>query len=220
MSNNIGRLALVTFVAGLFAALYAFDFFELLQNPEAVRDAFLRLGVWGPILYFMSFSLLEPFFVPGLAFIVPGSFVWSFPTLFLLSWLGSVGAGVVGFSFARYLGRDFVEGRLPERLRVYDERLAERGLRTVILVRLTLFLAPPTHWLLGVSKVSFGSFLLGTMIGYVPGILALTYVVSVLESSMTECFASFPPEVWIAAAVLVLALVVHRRRSARRAARA
>jgi uncharacterized membrane protein YdjX (TVP38/TMEM64 family) len=131
--------------------------------------------------------------------------------LFTLSWLGSIGAGITGFSFARYLGRGYVERHVPDRLRVYDQRLAERGLRTVIVVRLTLFLMPPAHWLLGLSQVRFRSFVLGTAIGFLPGIALTTYIVVFVGGTLGDWLTSRPTGFWIAAAAGLGAVIALRR---------
>ena len=214
----MGKIAALGAVAGVLGALYASGFFELLQQPERVRAILEGLGPWAPVLFVAAFSLLEPFFIPGIAFMIPGSLIFSYPELFLLSWLGSIGAGVVGFSFARFVGRDFVEGRLPARMHSYDERLARNGLRTVILVRLTLFLAPPAHWLLGLSQVRFGAFVLGTAIGFLPGIALLSYLVVFVGESLGDWLAGRPAGFWLAAGLGVAVLLVARRRRARRRA--
>ena len=211
-----GRFALLGLVASLFTALYFAGFLDLIQEPERARAMLLELGIWAPILYVLAFSLLEPFFVPGIAFIIPGSVVWSFPTLFALSWLGSIGAGIVGFSFARYLGRQYVERHLPARFHEYDQRIADRALRTVILVRLIFFLTPPAHWMLGLSQARFGPFLLGTAIGFLPGMAGLTYLVVFVGETLGGWLGSQPPEVWIALGATLVLLLVGRRWLARR----
>jgi len=213
------RLVLVAAIATLFTSLHFLGFFDLIGDAAAVRDIFARLGLFGPILYVVSFALLEPFFVPGVAFIIPGAVLWPFPTLFALSWLGSVGAGVVGFGFARYLGREYVERHLPRRFHRYDERLATAGLRTVIVIRMTFFLAPPAHWLLGLSSVSFGTFLLGTAIGFLPGIFLLSYVIEFAGGTLIEWLRSQPVEVWLTLGLLIAGGVVLRRWARRRADR-
>ena len=58
--------------------------------------------------------------------------------------------------------------RMPGRVRRFDEEFAAHGLRSVILFRLVFQLGAPTHWLLGLSKVGYGTFLLGTVIGAMP----------------------------------------------------
>jgi uncharacterized membrane protein YdjX (TVP38/TMEM64 family) len=82
---------------------------------------------------------------------------------------------VVGFLVARHLGRDVLEKHLPARARRYDDQLAERGFQAVVLVRLLFFIAPWAHWMLGLSRVRFLSFLAGTVLGLLPGMLAATY---------------------------------------------
>ena len=212
------RLALVALVACLFGGLYLAGGLDLIQDPERVRELLDELGVWGPVLYVVAFALLEPFFVPGIAFILPGAVVWDYPTLLLLSWLGSIGAGIVGFSFARYLGRDYVERHLPERFRRYDRALAEHPLRSVILIRVTLFIAPPAHWMLGLSQVGFVPFVLGTAIGFLPGMALLTYVVVFVGATLGAWLGSQPAEIWIALAVAAALVFAARRWLARRRA--
>lgn len=205
------RIALLVAVLGALGALYATGVFEVVSEPERVRALLGGLGSWAPVLYVLAFALLEPFFVPGVAFIIPGSLVWPFWELFVLSWLGSIGAGVVGFGFARYLGRDYVKRHLPRRLHAYDERLAVRGLRTVIVVRLTLFLAPPAHWLLGLSQVSFSSFLLGSAIGFLPGVAALCFLIAFVGTTFGEWLGDRPPWFWAALAAAIAAAFLLRR---------
>lgn len=187
------------------------QYLEVERFESLLRD----LGIWGPVLYVLSFALLEPFGVLGIIFVVPGSLVWDWGTLFLLSWLGSVGAGIVGFSFARTIGREWVTQHLPERLHAYDERLASQGLRTVIFVRLVFFIMPPAHWALGLSRVSFGTFVLGTAIGFLPGMALFTYA----GKSVVDRISDQPP--WVGGAVIalfVLGSLAYRRFSGRNAA--
>lgn len=215
----MARIALGVLLLGLLALLWAGGFFQWVQDVERVRAVMGELGPWAPVLYVLAFSLLEPLFVPAITFIIPGAVVFPYWQLLMLSWLGATGAGVVGFVFARTLGREFVEQRLPPSLRVYDERLARDGLRTVIFVRLTFFLAPPAHWLLGLSRVDFGSFVLGTAIGFVPGIVVLTYVVAFVGGTVLDWLASQPRSVWVGLgaglALLWLAARLLRMRRAR-----
>jgi phospholipase D1/2 len=105
---------------------------------------------------------------------------------------------------------------MPKRLRRYDERLATHGLQTVILIRATLFLAPPAHWLLGLSQVRFTQFLLGTAIGFLPGIALLTYLTVSLGESLGEWIEKRPPGTLAAIIIAIVVFVRIRRRIARR----
>lgn len=211
-----GRVALVAVVGGVFASLYSIGFFELIQNAERVRAIFADLGLLAPLLYVGGYALLTAFFVPGLVFVIPGAVVWSWLPLFLLSWLGGIGASIVGFGFARTLGRDYVARRLPPRLRRHQERLVAKGLRTVVLLRLSFYIAPPGHWLLGLSPIGFPTFLLGTAIGLLPGSALVSAGVVFTGRAFGELFAAQPREFWIGVGGLLAVWIVLRRRRARR----
>ena len=204
--QTIARVALLMAAGLALAAAQLLGLFDLLWDGERLSELLLGLGGWGYLLYVLSFALLEPFFVPGVLFVVPAALVWEPRVAFSLSLLGSIGAGAIGFGFARFLARDWVSRRIPQRLHRWDERLERRGLQTVILVRLLLFLMPPAHWALGISRVRFGPFLAGTAIGFIPGIAALTY----LGESLGGWIGGRPWDPWPLVAVAVVLYALYR----------
>ncbi len=107
---------------------------------------------------------------------IAASLVWS-PALALpLSWTGATLAGCTAFGFARFIGRDWVQGRIPERVQGYDEALVTKGFRTVLVLRLTLFTFGPMQLMLGVSKVRLRPYVLGTALGLLPLVAAETLI--------------------------------------------
>lgn len=212
----VGRVAVLGIVAGVMGALYTFGFFELVQDPDASREALRGMGVFAPILYVLVFALIQPLFFPAAAIMLTGTMIWSFGELFVYSLVGAVCAAIIGFGFARYVARDFVEGRVPERLRRYDKSLEERGLRAVIVFRLLFFISPPASWLLGLSRVRFDKFVIGTAIGLAPAMAVLTWVVSVVGGTILAWLTSQPNDVWVALFSLLLGLVLLRIFMARR----
>ena len=103
--------------------------------------------------------------------------------------------------------------RLPERLRGYDAKAALRPLVTVIAVRLLFFLFPPAHWVFGLSTVRFGPFVLGTAIGFAPGMLLLTLV----GKGVFEWMLAQPPWVSLVLVVPIVVFFFARYRHGRRA---
>jgi uncharacterized membrane protein YdjX (TVP38/TMEM64 family) len=212
----LGRVVLVAFVAVVLGSLYWAGFFEFIQKPEEVREAFRALGAWGPVLYVVSFALLEPFFVPGLAFMLPAAFVWDYPQLMLLSWIGATGSGVIGFAFARYIGRGFVESHLPTRFRRYDKWLSDAGLRAVIVARLIFFITPPVNWLFGLSRVPLPTFVIGTAIGFLPGIAVLTYLFSIMQETVFEWLEANTRGFVVGLAIILASYLAFQRVALRR----
>jgi uncharacterized membrane protein YdjX (TVP38/TMEM64 family) len=199
------RLILLSLVLGIAAIGYFGGLFQYLA-PDRLRELLTEAGVWGPVVVVVMFTVLEPFFTPGAIFILAAATLWPFWLAFLVNWLGATGAGMFGFAFARYLGRDWVEGRMPERLRRWDNRLSEKGLPVVILFRLIFFLNPASHWALGLSRVPFSTALAGTAIGFAPTIALWTY----FGAEILEWFGSQSAGTWIAVAVAIAAIIVFR----------
>ncbi|MGH0031428.1 MAG: TVP38/TMEM64 family protein [Myxococcota bacterium] len=157
---------MVAIAAGVALAWWAglFDHLEPERAAALLRDT----GPWGRLAFVVALALANGLGSPAAPFIFPAIAVWPPLTAFLLIWAGAVGAGMVGYLFARTLGRDWVEPRLPLALRNLDERIRERQLRTVLLFRLSAYLLAPSHWALGLSSVSPGPMLVGTVIAFAP----------------------------------------------------
>jgi uncharacterized membrane protein YdjX (TVP38/TMEM64 family) len=132
------------------------------QVGPLVRGA----GTWGPALFVTLLALGNGLGAPGLLFLLPAIALWPPWASFLLLWAGSFGAGVVGYLFARGVGRRFVERHLPRRLRSFDRYLGANAVRSVAILRATLFLSPPVHWGLGLSSIELRPLLLGSALGF------------------------------------------------------
>ena len=56
-----------------------------------------------------------------------------------------------------------------------DERFSRHGIFSVILFRIVFQLGAPTHWLLGLSRIGYGTFLIGTVLGAMPVVALVTW---------------------------------------------
>ncbi len=163
----VAALALAAIVVWAVASGAAGDFLE----EDALRDRIRSWGVFGPIVFVVSMWAIQPFGVPGVLFMVPASVVWSDPVAILLSWIGNMGASWIAFEATRRVGRDWVAERIPDRLHRFDRKIAEGGVWPVFVLRLLTGQLPAADWLLGVSSVRRGPFLIGTGVGIIPGIV-------------------------------------------------
>jgi len=166
-------------IVGLAAAVGGFvvlDGWSFLGDAERIETFFTERGALGPIVFVLAMWVLQPAGVPGLVFMVPAAVVWPLPTAMALSWVGNMGASTIAFAMARWMVRDWARNHLPSRLRGWDERLADGGLAEVTLLRVVTGQLTPADWLLGISTVRVGVFLVGTAIGIIPGIVLATTV--------------------------------------------
>lgn len=143
----------------------------------AQAQAWLRgAGPWGLVAFVAAFALLQPLGVAAHVFIVAAALVWPPWVALVASWTGAVLAGCVAFWFARTVGHAWVQARLPPTLRAWDERLAQRGFRSVVTLRLLLFTFGPMQLMLGVSRVRVVAFVAGSAVGLLPMIAAETWI--------------------------------------------
>ena len=200
------RLIILAILASVFAIGYSTGLYQYLA-PERLREFAEAAGAFGPLVIIVLFSLLEPFGVPGAVFMLAAIAIWPFGLAFLVNWIGATCAGMFGFAFARYFGRDWVSGRLPPRLQKWDDRLSRQGLPIVIGFRAMFFLNPASHWALGLSRVPATTAALGTAIAYLPWTLAWTY----FGTQILTWFETHTVEFVIGIASIVLVVFLIRR---------
>lgn len=208
------RLRIAAIVAVLLGALAAarLGVFEQLREPARLAGALVDLGAWGYVAFVVTYASLQPFGVPGTVFIVAAPLIWPWPVAFALSMLGTMAASVIGFSFARFVARDWISPKIPQRLRKYDDALSRRAFATVFMLRLVLWMPPLLHAFFGVSKVRGWTHFWGSLAGYV---LPL-FLVSFFGQRLFDALKSAPLATWagvgLAAAALGLGAWTLRRR--------
>ncbi len=170
---RLGVLALIV-VAVVVAALMGA--FAPLGDEDRIEELLADSGAVGPTVYVLSFVALQPLSLPGAVLVIPATFVWNGWVVFALSWAGGMVASTVGFATARWFGREWVDERLPQRFRVWDNRLSDHGTRNTILLRVVTGYAPPADWVLGLSHVRIRQFFVGTAIGLLPVTAALAFL--------------------------------------------
>ncbi|HEU4404138.1 MAG TPA: VTT domain-containing protein [Polyangiaceae bacterium] len=214
-SRGLKVAAVALAVAGLVAAQRA-GLFALFAEPARVKQALVALGPWGYAAFVGAYAALQPFGVPGTAFVVAAPLIWPWPVAFALSMAGTMAASVVGFSFARFVARDWVARRVPARFRAHDRALAERGFATVFALRFIFWMPPMLHAFFGISRVRFWTHFWGSAAGYLVPLLATAY----FGEKMFDAMRAAPPSVWAglgAATAASLAIAWLWRRRAKRA---
>src|SRR5262249_33643548 len=147
----------------------------------------------------VAYTLLQPFGVPGTVFVMAAPLIWPWPVAFALSMTGSMTASVLGFSFARFVARDWVARLLPERARRWEGVLERRAFVTVTLLRFVFWMPQWLHALFGVSKVPFWTHFWGTFLGY----LVPLFLVSYFGQPLFDWLKALPAWAWVLAGVAI-----------------
>lgn len=132
--------------------------------------------------------------------------------------VGTMNASVVGFSFARFIARDWLSRRIPARFHRYDKALEQHAFRTVALLRLIFWMPQVLHSFLGVSRVPFWTHFWGSFVGYLPPL----FLVSYFGAEIIDLKGNLQPRAWpilggllAASLLLIVGLRWHGKRRAR-----
>ncbi|MFO0613562.1 MAG: VTT domain-containing protein [Polyangiaceae bacterium] len=211
------KIGLVLAVAGMLVAAWRLGLFGVFSDAQKVKQALLELGGWGYVAFVGAYTALQPFGVPGSVFVFAAPLIWPWPIAFALSMTGTMTASVVGFSFARFIARDWLAKRVPARFRRYDDALARRAFLTVVTLRFLLWMPQALHTFFGVSKVPFWTHFWGSLVGYAVPL----FLVSLFGEQLWEWMKGLPAWAWvvmgIGTAFAIAAYVIVERRRARAA---
>jgi len=212
------RIGAVLAVLVVLAVAHATGVLERFGDREGLARSLVALGPWGYAAFIAAYTVLQPFGVPGTVFIVVAPLIWPWPEAFVLSLVGTMSASVVGFSFARFVARDWVARFIPARFERYEQALARRGFATVLLLRFVFWMPPLLHAFFGVSRVPFWTHFWASLLGY----LVPLFLVSFFGQQIFDAFSRLSPVGWLAlgAALVFTALVtwgLSRSKCARRA---
>ena len=178
--------------------------FRQLADPARVAQTLVELGPWGYLAFIVAYAALQPFGVPGTVFVMAAPLIWPWPIAFALSMTGTMAASVVGFSFARFLARDWISPRVPARFQGYNDALSRRAFTTVALLRFVFWMPPLLHAFFGVSKVSFSTHFWGSLAGYAIPL----FFVSFFGQALFDAMKSAPVGVWIGVGAVVLLIAL------------
>ena len=196
----------------VFSLLLIFGVFDFLHDRERIENFFNDSGLFGPVLYVLAFVAAQPLSLPGAALIIPATCVWDWWEVFAYSMLGGIIASSLGFIISRWLAQDWVRRRLPQRFIGWEKRFVDHALLSTIALRLVTGYAPAADWFLGISKVRWREFIIGTILGLIPA----TFLFSYYGDDTVRWVQNAPliaVAVVLTAVVLITAVKAHKKRT-------
>jgi len=192
-----------------------------------LNDLFARLGLSGIVLFAAVYTLAAILFVPGSALTIGAGVIYGLGWGFIAVSAGSTLGAAGGFLIARYLARRRVErwAAANPRFAAIDRAVGREGWKIVLLTRLSpVFPYTLLNYLYGLTRVSFGAYVLASWIGMMPGTVLYVYLGfagrAVAQAATGQARRS-PAEyaMWAVGLLATLAVTIHVTRLARRALR-
>ena len=139
------------------------------------------IGFWAPLMFVIIYVVGVCLFLPGTLLTAMGAAIFGPYWGFLYVWTGAmIGAGLA-FLIGRYLGRDFAASLIGDKLKRFDDAIERNGFATVLYLRLMYFPFTPMNFGMGLTKVRFWDYLLGTALGILVGTFIFTFFVGTIK---------------------------------------
>jgi uncharacterized membrane protein YdjX (TVP38/TMEM64 family) len=150
-------------------------------TPGSIRHFVLSFGSLSSF-GFIFINFIRPFtFLPVTPFTVAGGFIFGHFYGLLLSLIGTMLSAVLTFSMSRYLFRDQIKQWLKGRFDGVDKKFEGSGVFMVAAVRVIPVIPfDAVGYVAGISNIRFRDYLLGSLIGELPGAFVLTMLGSSL----------------------------------------
>lgn len=165
---RLGILAAVMVTLALLAAYTPLGhYFNLNYIQQLIQGA----GWWGVLIYIVIFVAGTLLNIPGLLFMVTGFLVYGLGIGSLVGYTGAFLSVLAHFLLIRSIGGTPLTEIKNKTVQRIMNGFESHPLRTVIILRLLMFISPPLNYMLALSGVKLRDFVLGTLVGIIPPIL-------------------------------------------------
>ncbi|MXX60366.1 MAG: TVP38/TMEM64 family protein [Holophagales bacterium] len=170
------------------------------------------LGVWGPIVFVLGYTVATVAFIPGSLLTLAGGAIFGLAEGTALVFVGASLGATAAFLASRYLVRGAIEKRVAAepRFAAIDRAVGREGFKIVLLLRLTPIVPfVLLNYALGLTRVSLGDYV-RAFIGMFPATLLYVYYGKVI-GDVAEIAAGTGDErdwgTWVVTGVGLLATI-------------
>jgi uncharacterized membrane protein YdjX (TVP38/TMEM64 family) len=141
-------------------------------DQEQLKIWLQEMGIWAPIIYIFLYTVGTLLILPSTPLNLTGGAFFGAWWGTLWTTLAAVIAAVVAFAFTRSIGREIVAKRMAGKGKAIDAEMHQGGLFYMFAIRLLPIIPYGlVNFTAGLTSISFHDYLLGTVLGTVPGVL-------------------------------------------------
>lgn len=141
-------------------------------NPAQLQSWLKQAGIWAPIIYITFYTVATVLVLPSTALNLTGGAIFGLWWGILWTSIAAVIAAVVAFTFTRTVGREMIARKLAGRWQAMDAEMHQSGLFYMFAIRLLPIIPYGlVNFSAGLTSIRFRDYLLGTILGTVPGLL-------------------------------------------------
>lgn len=141
-------------------------------NPAQLQAWLNQAGIWAPIIYIIIYTIATILVLPSTALNLTGGAIFGLWLGTLWTSIAAIIAAVVAFAFTRTVGREIITQKLAGRWQSMNAEISQGGLFYILAIRLLPIIPYGlVNFAAGLTSIRFRDYLIGTILGTVPGIL-------------------------------------------------
>lgn len=145
-------------------------------TPNAIKSFLLQFGSWAPVIYIILFTIVPLTLFPDAVLAIASGLIFGVTFGSVYTIIGALCGGSLAFFIARFLGRDFISPKMKKHTNL-NNLISEKGFAMVLILRLIpLIPFDVISYAGGISGIRYKDFILGTVLGIVPGVFILTNI--------------------------------------------
>ncbi|MCC7194657.1 MAG: FAD-containing oxidoreductase [Gemmatimonadaceae bacterium] len=146
----------------------------------------IRGAGWaGMVAFAFAYVVATVFFLPGSILTLGGGFAYGIGLGTVLVWVAANVGATLAFLLGRTIARDWIATRVAgmPRFAAVDRAVGREGLKIVLLTRLSpIFPFNVLNYAFGITRVSLRDYVLGSLVGMLPGTVMYVYLGSLITS--------------------------------------
>jgi uncharacterized membrane protein YdjX (TVP38/TMEM64 family) len=150
-------------------------------TAEALGRFLESAGFWAPLIFILIYTAGVCLFLPGTLLTGLGAAIFGAYWGFVYVWFGAMAGASAAFFIGRTLGREFASSLIGDKLKKYDDGIERNGFATVLYLRLVYFPFTPMNFGMGLTKVHFRDYFIGTGLGIIVGTFIFTFFIGTLK---------------------------------------
>ncbi len=184
-------------MACVLVACAVLAFVTPIPDPAELRALAVDAGPAMPVVFFGIYAVGVALPLPRTVFSLASGLLLGNALGIMVAVAGAVTAAILGFLLARFLGGGLVARHADRRVvRTVDARLADGGLLGVAALRLIPVVPfAPLSYCCGLSSIAMRPYVIGTMLGSLPGTAAVVVLGDALTGAtppaLAACYAAF-----------------------------
>lgn len=182
LSSALRRVVALLFFLVFLSLLYS------LPIDQYLKDFLLwvkeDLGLWGPVVLAIAYIPLTVLAVPASVLTLGGGYLFGLPLGFVADSAGATIGATAAFLLGRTIAKTYVMSKLKNypKFQAVAIAIQKSGFKIVLLLRLVPLLPfNMLNYLLSVTPVNLGAYILATWLGMMPITFAFVYVGTTLK---------------------------------------